>query len=393
VRVLEAAALGSPEDVRLVIDGFLAAGLLRRFGAEPQCQLEVAHEALLRHWPRINQMITGAEAKERLHMIKQIGREAAEWISRGSTEGYVTLRGERLARALPLAREGWLAEHESAEYVAAAQALEHAEQRRQREAEDQKRQAEEAHRAAAEAEAQKVFAVAERRKIQRWLRWALVALPVLLLPMLTFAYFTYMSWDARLALQKRNTELDTLQNAIAVLLTKKTELEEKRTELEARQAQLEENNDAVSRVLRNQETQLLAANVAVKHYRQVAGIRVVFFHEEDREKVVPALKNLGLTADLRSPKTNGSTNQISYGREVARADLQAVAEELVTHGVTLRRIARARKVPEEKLIQVVASNLAEPCQPLTVNDIRMMGNQDELCGSGANVPASAQNYR
>jgi hypothetical protein len=317
-------------------------------------------------------------------MIKQIGREAAEWISRERSEGYVSLRGERLARALQYAREGWLAERESAEYVQAAQGIEHAEQRRQAEAEEQKRQADEARRTAEEAEAQKLSAIAERRKVQRRLKWALVALPVLLLPMLTFGYFTYKSRDALAELARTNNELSK-QEQRAKALEKETR------ELENRKAELEQKNAAVSKRLEAQSTQLEAATASAKHYRNVAGIQVVFFHEEDREKVVPALKNLGLTAELRSARVPGSTNQISYGAEVARADLQAVAEALVTQGVTIKRIAPARNVPAEKLIQVVHSPVADPCQPLTINEIRTMAGREELCGSGANVPVSGLN--
>ena len=70
----------TPGDVAKVIDEFVAAGLLRRFGEGPNGQLEVAHEALLRHWDHIYRLVTGAEIKERLHLVKQIGREASDWV-------------------------------------------------------------------------------------------------------------------------------------------------------------------------------------------------------------------------------------------------------------------------------------------------------------------------
>ncbi len=63
-----------PEDVETVIGEFVKAGLLRRFGDEQNRQLEVSHEALLRHWEHIYQILTVAEVKEMLHLIKQIGR-------------------------------------------------------------------------------------------------------------------------------------------------------------------------------------------------------------------------------------------------------------------------------------------------------------------------------
>jgi hypothetical protein len=103
-RVLVARRTGTAGDVDAVITRFVAAGLLRQFGEGPQRQIEVAHEALLRHWDHINRLVTGQEVKERLHLVKQIGREAAEWVSRNRPQGYLNLRGERLERALEYGR-------------------------------------------------------------------------------------------------------------------------------------------------------------------------------------------------------------------------------------------------------------------------------------------------
>ena len=163
-RVLVARRTGTAADVDAVITQFVAAGLLRQFGEGPQRQIEVAHEALLRHWDHINRLVTGQEVKERLHLVKQIGREAAEWVSRNRPEGYLNLRGERLERALEYGREDWLAEAESAEYVEAC---------RVREAADHERDAQ---RLAAKK-------TAERVEVYRrlWKLWALAATPLLLL--------------------------------------------------------------------------------------------------------------------------------------------------------------------------------------------------------------------
>jgi WD40 repeat protein/tetratricopeptide (TPR) repeat protein len=117
----------SATDVARVIGDFAAAGLLCRFGEGPDSQLEVAHEALLRHWDHIYQLVTGAEVKERLHLIKQIGREAGEWAGRGRTDDYLSLRGERLHRGLAYAEDGWLAEAASREYVQACESRQAAE--------------------------------------------------------------------------------------------------------------------------------------------------------------------------------------------------------------------------------------------------------------------------
>jgi WD40 repeat protein len=106
-------------DIDRVIDVFVAAGLLRRFGKEADFQLEVAHEALLRHWDHIYRLVTGAEIKEWLLLIKQIEREASDWVAHERTNGYLSLTGERLNRALAYSRDGWLAEGPSRDYLEA----------------------------------------------------------------------------------------------------------------------------------------------------------------------------------------------------------------------------------------------------------------------------------
>lgn len=108
-----------PGEVDRVIEDLVRAGLLRRFGDGANAQLEVAHEALLRHWPQIYQLVTGAETKERLHLIKQIGRQAGDWTNHGKSRNYLILRGEQLNHARKYAADGWLAEAEAMAYVAA----------------------------------------------------------------------------------------------------------------------------------------------------------------------------------------------------------------------------------------------------------------------------------
>ena len=101
--VLQTRLPGEEGDVGTVIGRFVQAGLLRRFGEGSQCQVEVAHEALLRHWEHINRLVTGERVKEQLHLVKQVGREAP-MVSRGKPEGYLNLRGERLERAIEYAQ-------------------------------------------------------------------------------------------------------------------------------------------------------------------------------------------------------------------------------------------------------------------------------------------------
>ncbi len=170
-------------DVATVIERFANAGLLRRFGEGSQRQIEVAHEALLRHWEHINRLVTGEQVKEQLHLVKQVGREAAEWMNRGRVEGYLNLRGERLERALAYARDGWLAEAESTQYVQACEAREKAEEIKEKRAEEARRRAEEAEKAAekaaleraeaekreAEAREREAKVIAKKKTAQLWL--------------------------------------------------------------------------------------------------------------------------------------------------------------------------------------------------------------------------------
>jgi tetratricopeptide (TPR) repeat protein len=156
-----------------VIDELIAAGLLRRFGERPNSQLEVAHEALLRHWDHIYALVAGAEMKERLHLIKQIGREAGDWAGHERSNDYLSLRGERLARAISHAEEGWLAEAEVMPYIDACAGQEATERLNQQRAKEEKERADVAEKArdAAELRAERF-----RRRI-----WQLAGSAVLML--------------------------------------------------------------------------------------------------------------------------------------------------------------------------------------------------------------------
>ena len=146
------ARFSTPGDVAKVIDELVAAGLLRRFGERPNSQLEVAHEALLRHWDHIYALVTGAEIKERLHLIKQIGREASDWVGHDRSNDYLSLRGERLARAISYAADGWLAEAEVMAYIDACSDQEAAERLNEQRAKEEKERADAAERAREAAE-------------------------------------------------------------------------------------------------------------------------------------------------------------------------------------------------------------------------------------------------
>jgi WD40 repeat protein len=158
-------------DVATVIERFVSAGLLRRFGEGPNSRLEVAHEALLRHWDRISSLLNSAVVKERLHLVKQITREAADWREHGESIDYLSLRGERLSRAIASAAEGWLAEAELTPYVDACREQEEAQKRRDKLATEAKRRAEAAEQAREEAEFQ-----TKRAQLRIWRMAAIVVL-------------------------------------------------------------------------------------------------------------------------------------------------------------------------------------------------------------------------
>jgi len=111
----------SRDDIAVVEHEFIEAGLLRTFGEGAVEQIEVSHEALLRHWERINNIVSGEDAKRRLHTIKQIGREATEWAEHGRRDDFRKQQGEPLKAARSLIEQGWVADTESKEYIAACE--------------------------------------------------------------------------------------------------------------------------------------------------------------------------------------------------------------------------------------------------------------------------------
>lgn len=165
--VLQARFPAVADDVDKVVGDLMAAGLLRRFGESPDYQIEVAHEALLRRWDHISQQLTGDEVKERLHRIKQIGREARDWMVNGNKDDYLKLKGEPLDHANADARDGWLAEGDLTAYVAACGRKEAAEKIFQQQAREEKERADAAEKAHAAAERERLEAETHRLEEER----------------------------------------------------------------------------------------------------------------------------------------------------------------------------------------------------------------------------------
>jgi WD40 repeat protein len=86
-----------------IVQTFIDARLLTSNRAGEEGTVEVAHEALLRQWPPLQQAIT--DAQEGLRMRSQVERLANDWERSGHDESYL-LRGVRLA-----AFEAWVDQH------------------------------------------------------------------------------------------------------------------------------------------------------------------------------------------------------------------------------------------------------------------------------------------
>ncbi len=245
-RVLEA-RFSKPEnldrvkkDVDKVIGDFVAAGLLRRFGEEPDCQLEVAHEALLRHWGHIYGLLSGAVVKERLHLVKQIGREARDWVASGGTDDYLKLRGEQLHRANACAEDGWLAEGELIPYIEAC---------KRREAEERLKE-QRAQRAEQQAE---IAASVQRANKKLWFSLGIAIFAFVLVFILggKVAYKNKELETKKNELVTKNDELDTTNKELDTtnkkLDTTNKELDTKNKELDTKNREIEDSrNSAVA---------------------------------------------------------------------------------------------------------------------------------------------------
>jgi len=199
----ELARLGDEEEVRAVIERLVRARLV----TVDDEQVEVAHEALIRRWPRLREWLE--DNRERLRFVRQLARDAQAWEELDRDPGAL-YRGARLARALewrqekaseavdPLSRDFLDASREAVEREAREE-----EARRQRELEQARRLAE----ANAE-EAAKAAQLAEsRRKANRLLTSLVVALVVLVL---TFIFVFLDNIQAEIARRQAMGEVEVI---------------------------------------------------------------------------------------------------------------------------------------------------------------------------------------
>ncbi|WP_414572833.1 eIF2A-related protein, partial [Nostoc sp. CCY 9925] len=80
-------------DARLVVTSELQA---RGESENTVTVVDVAHEALIRHWPRLRSWVS--ENREAIHFKRKIETEAQEWLDNGKNKDYL-LRGLKLAQA------------------------------------------------------------------------------------------------------------------------------------------------------------------------------------------------------------------------------------------------------------------------------------------------------
>lgn len=115
----DVAALGTTDEIVELVDALVAARLI----TVDEGSVEVAHEALIREWPRLREWLD--ESRDELRLQREVVRRAEEWHRLGRPESEL-LRGARLEQALEAPASAPLAQ----EYLAAGRAL------RQREASD-----------------------------------------------------------------------------------------------------------------------------------------------------------------------------------------------------------------------------------------------------------------
>ncbi|HEY5868664.1 MAG TPA: CHAT domain-containing protein [Candidatus Tectomicrobia bacterium] len=155
-------------------------------------EVEVAHEALIRYWPRLRRWLD--EDRASLRLRETIRQAALEWEAGGREDNLLVHRGGRLRDAEALARHpGFTLNALEQAYVDACVALR--ERQRAEEETQRQRELEVARRLAAEAEARRQAEEAARREAEHrtreqaraatWLRRGVVVLLVLLVVAVT----------------------------------------------------------------------------------------------------------------------------------------------------------------------------------------------------------------
>lgn len=160
-----------------VIEKFVRERLLREFSENREDQLEVAHEALLRHWKTIRDTVDSE--KVRLFRIKAIQKEAADWERNARSADWLKQRGAPLTKVEQDVEEFYLIDPDSRAYVVACRMYEDELERKEdekhkaeMEARDARVAQERAEREKAEAEVKRANAAQQVAEQQAQLREA-----------------------------------------------------------------------------------------------------------------------------------------------------------------------------------------------------------------------------
>jgi cell division protein FtsB len=187
-----------------------------------------------------------------------------------------------------------------------------------------------------------------------------------LLPLAVFGYLTWQSVTMHRELVKLASETSTLQS-------QKSDLQQQTSALEQSVHDLNEERDKLQKEVTKRGTDLTAQRATTTHYRNVAGIRVQFYRESDRQVVMQALSNLGFKVDpvlAQSTLIHSAPDTIAFGKEVAQNDLREIASALVNAEFPLKRITPAERQRDPKMIQIYASaSSAAKCGLLKLEDI------------------------
>jgi hypothetical protein len=208
---------------------------------------------------------------------------------------------------------------------------------------------------------------------RRQQRLLVLAWVVTLLPLVAFGYLTWESVVLKQQLERDRAALVTTQSELDALKSRKGRAEIELDAKEKELAQAQQRKSDLEAALAKLEQEVELQRTSVTRYRNLAGIRIQFYRESDREVVEKALKNLGFNIEAKlgaSKLIDRKPNTIGYGTDIAEGDLRQIASALVKAEFPLKRIAEAQKQHDPKLIQIYASAESDAkCGLLRVEEI------------------------
>jgi WD40 repeat protein/transcriptional regulator with XRE-family HTH domain len=266
--------------------------------------VEVAHEALLREWPRLRDWL--ANSREDVRMQRLLAAESAEWL-KGQHDPSFLLVGSRLAQF-----EGWAAESAVALTVDERAYLEASLQERSRQQEEerlrQKRELEAAKKLA-ETERQRAEEQAANSKRLRQRAWALTG--ALGLALLLVIATIWLAGAANTNAQQANAEANTRATAEAQALAQQGTAEAERgradeqksaalnaqATAESERGRAEDNAAAAVAAQAEAETQRLSAEqqAAINFARELASNALMNLEKDQQLSLLLVLQAISVT--------------------------------------------------------------------------------------------------